>query len=229
MIKSIKRDLQTLYDGVPATRCAGSGECCQLTPEEFDNHYATMFPLYRVEYLNIVEHVEREMPAERRDALLAHTEERPRRCPFLGANQGCTIYPVRPLICRTYGVMNPRSIQREAAHMVGQVPDRWIRDFSRREGAMVCPRVAVLEPEKVKLHAQRTADGTYERELTRLSLQVDVAVGERRTIFKHISGRRNWPIRWSWGGYNTVRFAPLKWLRAHFEAYWKRAELADAG
>ncbi len=229
MMKSIKRDLQALYEQVPATRCAGSGECCQLTSEEYENHYATMFPLYRVEYLNIVEHVERELPAERRDALLAHTEERPRRCPFLGEDQGCTIYPVRPLICRTYGAMNPRSIGRQVKNLRGHIPDGWIRDFARREGAMVCPRVAVLEPEKVRIHAQNTADGTYERELTRLSLQVEIAAGERRDIFRRVSGSRAWPLRWSWGGYNSVRFAPLKWLREHFATYWKRAELVDAG
>ena len=69
----------------------------------------------------------------------------------------------------------------------------------------------------------------HERELTRLSLQVDIAGGERRTLFQRISGRRNWPTRWSWGGYNAVRFAPLQWLRAQFKAYWKSSELADAG
>lgn len=229
MMKSIKRDLQGLYDQVPATRCAGSGECCELTQDEFDNHYATMFPLYRVEYLHIVDYVEREMPAERRKHLLAHTEERPRRCPFLSADQGCSIYPVRPLICRTYGAMNPRSIDREAQRVSGQLPDQWIRDFQRRESAMVCPRVAVLEPEKVERHAHNIMDGTYERELTRLSAQVEVAAGERRDIFRRVSGRRNWPLRWSWGGYNSIRFAPLAWLREQFAAYWKRAVLADAG
>lgn len=229
MMKSIKRDLQALYDQVPATRCAGSGECCELTQDEFDNHYATMFPLYRVEYLHIVDYVEREMPAERRKHLLAHTEERPRRCPFLSADQGCSIYPVRPLICRTYGAMNPRSIDREAQRVSGQLPDQWIRDFQRRESAMVCPRVAVLEPEKVERHAHNIMDGTYERELTRLSAQVEVAAGERRDIFRSVSGRRNWPLHWSWGGYNSIRFAPLAWLREQFAAYWKRAVLADAG
>ena len=41
------RDLEVLYEQVPATRCAGTGDCCALTDEEFDNYYATMFPLYR--------------------------------------------------------------------------------------------------------------------------------------------------------------------------------------
>ena len=52
------RDLEVLYDQVPATRCAGTGDCCALTEEEFDTYYATMFPLYRAEYVHIVDYVE---------------------------------------------------------------------------------------------------------------------------------------------------------------------------
>ena len=108
------RDLEVLYDQVPATRCAGTGDCCALTDEEFDTYYATMFPLYRAEYVHIVAYVERHFSPQRRQELLSFTEERPRRCPFLGADHSCTIYPVRPLICRTYGAMNPVSIARQA-------------------------------------------------------------------------------------------------------------------
>ena len=97
------RDLEVLYEQVPATRCAGTGDCCALTEEEFDNYYATMFPLYRAEYIHIVAYVEKHFSPQRRQELLNFTEERPRRCPFLGADHSCTIYPVRPLICRTYG------------------------------------------------------------------------------------------------------------------------------
>ena len=228
-MENLKKSLADLYVQVPATRCAGSGECCELTPAEFDDHYATMFPLFRAEYVHIVDYVEREMPAERRRELLAFTEERPRRCPFLGADQGCTIYPVRPLICRTYGAMNPRSIRREEQRNAGELPVQWIRDFVRREGGMVCPRVAVLEPEKVARHARNIIDGTYERELERLSGEVEVADAERRAIFYRASGRSEWPLRWSWGGYNAVRFAPIKWLRARFAQYWQKAVLPDAG
>ena len=38
------RDLEVLYDQVPATRCAGTGDCCALTDEEFDTYYATHVP-----------------------------------------------------------------------------------------------------------------------------------------------------------------------------------------
>ena len=94
---------------------------------------------------------------------------------------------------------------------------------------MVCARVAVLEPEKVAAHARNVIDGTYERELERLSAEVEIASGERRALFVRASGQEAWPLRWSWGGYNTVRFAPIKWLRERFAGYWQKAVLPDAG
>ena len=221
------RDLEVLYGQVPATRCAGTGDCCALTDEEFDTYYATMFPLYRAEYLHIVAYVERHFSPQRRQELLRFTEERPRRCPFLGADHSCTIYPVRPLICRTYGAMNPVSIARTALAYQGAWPSAPIRAFVRREAGMVCARVAVLEPEKVARHARMLIEGTYERELARLSTGVELAGEERQVLYQRLTGRREWPLRWSWGGFNALRFSPLAWLRQHFAAYWKKAELID--
>ena len=221
------RDLEVLYGQVPATRCAGTGDCCALTDEEFDTYYATMFPLYRAEYLYIVAYVEQHFSPQRRQELLSFTEERPRRCPFLGADHSCTIYPVRPLICRTYGAMNPVSIAREARAHQGAWPSAPIRAFVRREAGMVCARVAVLEPEKVAQHARMLIEGTYERELARLSSGEELAGEERQALFQRLTGRQEWPVRWSWGGFNALRFSPLAWLRQHFAAYWQKAELID--
>lgn len=221
--------LEALYEQVPATRCAQSGECCVLTSEEFDNHYATMFPLYSAEYKNIVAHLERHFDAGRRRALLRFTEERPRRCPFLGKDHGCTIYPVRPLICRTYAVMNHRTIAETAERNRGNLPQEWIDGFVLREGGMVCPRVEVVEPEKLERHSQNLVGFVYERELLRLSQAVELAGGERRSIFARLAPGRRWPLRWTWGGFNALCSAPLAWVRRHFGAYWTSAELVDAG
>ena len=224
----LSSQLDSLYDQVPATRCAGSGDCCVLTDEEFDNYYATMFPLYLAEYINIAAYVEAKFPAARSSELLAITEERPRRCPFLGPDHGCTIYPVRPMICRTYGAMNPLSLAREALHNEGQRPVAQIRKFVRREGGMACPRVAVTEPQKVARHARMLIDGAYDRELERLSGATELADGERQKLYRKLTGKVCWPLRWSWGGYNAVRMASLDWIREHLAAYWKKSELADA-
>jgi len=225
----LSADLEALYKQVPATCCESSGECCALTEKEFKNHYATMFPLYRAEYHNIVQYVESHFSEERSFELLHFTEERPRRCPFLGADNRCTIYPVRPLICRTYAVMNTDSIALAVERHKGQLPADWVRRFVLRESGMFCPRVRVMEPEKLDRHAQNLIESKYEQELTRLSEEVELADDERRSIFVAITGRRGWPLRWSWGGFNSVRFGPLEWLQEKFKDYWKKADLVDAG
>ena len=222
------RDLQDLYDQVPATRCAQSGECCVLTAEEFDNYYATMFPLYSVEYQNIAIYVKEHFSVERQEELFNFTEERPRRCAFLNEDHGCTIYPVRPLICRTYAVMNHQSIGEAAERSRGTAPEDWIRRFVLREGGMVCPRVTVTEPEKLEKHAQNLIDSTYERELLRLSDEYELADAERKHLFQKLTWRRSWPVRWTWGGFNCIAAKPLDWVKEHFKKYWKKAELANA-
>ena len=222
------KDLQALYDQVPATRCAQSGECCVLTAEEFDNHYATMFPLYSVEYQNIAAYVKEHFSVERQDELFNFTEERPHRCAFLNEDHGCTIYPVRPLICRTYAVMNHQTIGEAVERSRGTAPEDWIRGFVLREGGMVCPRVTVAEPEKLEKHAQNLIDSTYERELLRLSGEHELADSERKYLFQKLTWRRSWPVRWTWGGFNCVATKPLDWVREHFKKYWKKAELANA-
>ncbi len=228
MIKKIKGRLDRLYSQVPDTRCAGSGECCWLTSQEYENDYATMFPLYKVEYLNIVAFLERVWSKDRLAGIFAFREERPLRCPFLGEENGCGIYEVRPLICRTYGVLNSRSIKRQVDLLGKEVSTKDLRSFAIRESGMTCPRVAVLQPEKINSHAKNIVSGFYERELESLSSQVDIATGERRAIFRRVTGKTAWPIRWSWGGYNTVRFSPIKWLRKNFSLYWSKVVLADA-
>ena len=55
--EDLSSQLQILYDQVPSTCCASSGECCALTDAEFDQGWATMFPLYSAEYLHIAEYV----------------------------------------------------------------------------------------------------------------------------------------------------------------------------
>ena len=227
-VQDLASALQALYDQVPATRCAHSGECCVLTDDEFDNDYATMFPLYSAEYKNIVDYVKNHFPPERQRDLLNFREERPRQCPFLDAGHNCSIYPVRPLICRTYAVMNHQTIAGAAEAKKGLVPQDWIDGFVLRESGMVCPRVEVVEPEKLERHASNLIDATYERVLTQLSQKMELASGERAKIFRRVAWRRAWPLRWTWGGFNALCATPLDWLRSHFKNYWKKAVLADA-
>ena len=222
--EQLAEELQSLYEQVPSTCCANSGECCVLTEQEREEGYATMFPLYRAEYLNIVRWVGEKFPGKRREELLAATEERPRRCPFLAGDNRCSIYPVRPLICRTYAVMTPETIAKAVERHEGEVPERWLRAFALREGGMVCPRVMVTQPEKLVRHAYNLITSAYERALVRMGRRVELVEGEeRQKLIRRLIGRRL-PERWTWGGFNALRFAPLEWARTNLGPYWNRAE-----
>jgi len=226
--QALSSQLDEIYHQVPATCCAGSGECCVLTDDEMREGYATMFPLYLAEYVRIAEYVRHEEPAERARELLGHTQERPGQCPFLGADRGCTIYPVRPLICRTYAVLDKETIDAAAKLHADEMPEEWVRGFVRREGAMHCPRVTVMQPDKLVQHIHNLISYTYERTMARLSRDVFEQLPEarRKAVRKQIR-RRGWPTRWTWGGFNALVQARASWIEQHLKTYWKRAQLND--
>ncbi len=226
-LDTLATELDALYDDVPSTCCANSGECCSLTAAEMDEGWATMFPLYKAEYARIADHVRRTFDADRSASLLSVTEERPKRCPFLGENNGCTIYPVRPLICRTYAVMNPATIAEAAERHRDELPEQWLQQFIQRESGMVCPRVMVTQPEKLLRHAYNVITGSYERALVRLSSDLELVTKERRRLVQPLLGSRSWPLRWTWGGYNALCLTPVEWVRAQLQKYWRRSQLND--
>lgn len=228
-IADVRAQLEEVYAQVPATRCESSGECCALTPKEMASGYATMFPLYQVEYVNIVDHVRSHFPRDHQQELFGFRVERPQQCPFLSEDHHCTIYPARPLICRTYAVMKPETIAAAAQQYRQEAPAAWIQQFVRRESGMFCPRVVVSEPEKVPRHAHNLITQAYERSLTDASRRLKLVAGERREVARKVVRRRHWPVRWTWGGYNAVALAPMAWLHAHLKDYWAHAILADAG
>lgn len=220
-------ELDVIYQDIPSTCCASSGECCALTPAEMDEGWATMFPLYRAEYARIADHVRRVFDPQRAAALLAITDERPQRCPFLGDDNGCTIYAVRPLICRTYGILNHDTIAAAAEQHRDELPEQWVRQFVLRESGMVCPRVTVTQPEKLVRHAHNVIAGTYEAAMARLSRRLELVSGDRKKLIRPLIATRSWPTRWTWGGYNALCVAPVTWVRQHLKTYWRRAHLND--
>ncbi|MCC7261647.1 MAG: YkgJ family cysteine cluster protein [Candidatus Latescibacteria bacterium] len=224
--EDLSSQLQILYDQVHSTCCASSGECCALSDTEFDQGYATMFPLYSAEYLNIAAYVREQFPVQRQRELFAFTEERPRRCPFLGENHACTIYPVRPLICRTYAVMDRQRIDQALEQYRDVLPETWLKGFARREGSMLCPRVRVTQPEKLERHIYNLITSVYERALRQLHSTLELADGERRQVLR-AAGHREWPLNWTWGGFNALCAAPMAWVQGHFKGYAKKAELMD--
>ena len=220
-------ELAAIYDDVPSTCCANSGESCSLTPAEMDEGWATMFPLYKAEYARIADHVRRTFNAERAAQLLSITDARPERCPFLGDDNGCTIYAVRPLICRTYAVMNHDTIAEAAERHRGELPEQWVRQFVMRETGMVCSRVTVTQPEKLVRHANNLVTGAYERAMVRLSRRLELVSAQRKKLIRPLIRTRSWPLRWTWGGYNALCLTPVEWVTEKLQKYWRRSQLND--
>jgi hypothetical protein len=109
----------------------------------------------------------------------------------------------------------------------GVLPEAWLKGFARREGSMLCPRVRVTQPAKLERHVYNLITGFYERALRQLHAGLELAGPERRALWSGVSGRRDWPLNWTWGGFNALCAAPAEWVRARFKGYWKKAELAD--
>lgn len=227
---AVRARLETLYAQVPGVSCSGCdqpGSCCELTDAEWDDDFATMYPLYAVEYLNIVDYVRTHFDAERQREFLEITDERPRRCPFLTASQGCSIHPVRPMTCRTYGVLNrAEQVEVAAKAVADEVPENWVAMFLSTERYTVCPKTALQEPDKVHTHLSSMLTLDYEREMIEMSNTVALMDVERQGVFERVSGKSR-PTRWTWGGFNTLVQTPLSWFKRHFKSVWRATFLGE--
>lgn len=223
-----RQQLHAMYDKVPSVSCECDrlGQCCELTPEEMAADFAAMYPLFTIEYMNIVDYVNEHFDADRREALAAMFEERPQRCPFLTEDGRCTIHPARPLVCRTYGVVDREMVEGTAKAARGEVPSAWIRDFLFTERQTVCPHARPLEPEAKQAHADRMVRFEYEREMVALGRKHNPLNEERRRALEDVSGRTE-ITRWSWGGFNALLRSPREWFEENFKAYWKKTFLGD--
>lgn len=224
----IRERLEALYDRVPDVSCGCDrpGQCCWLTEEEMAAEFATMYPLYTVEYLNIVDYVRRHFDPNRQAEYLGIIEERPTRCPFLTEAGACSIHPARPLVCRTYGVLDREQVEKTALDAKGELPGDWIRRFLFTERQTVCPHTRVVQPEKVAAHAEAMVSSAYERELLRMGQEVEGLDGVRRRVLREVTDLK-WITRWTWGGFNALMRAPAEWVKRHFADYWEAAFLGE--
>ncbi|MCL6612843.1 MAG: YkgJ family cysteine cluster protein [Peptococcaceae bacterium] len=92
--------LNSIYSGLPETACDRCGTCCTVPP-----------PAYIIEYLNMFRYMKENLS----DLIPSLLEKAVRfyflelvdinlKCPFLGEENLCLVYPVRPLSCRGYGL-----------------------------------------------------------------------------------------------------------------------------
>ena len=228
LTKAHRERLEGIYGRVPSVSCHCDrlGQCCELTEAEMAAEYATMYPLYAVEYWNIVDYLRANFSEDRQEELLSVTEERPERCPFLTEEGGCSIHPVRPLVCRTFGVLRREQVDVTASEHRGELPAAWVASFLFAERQTVCPHTQVLEPEKTVDHAYQLISFQYERDLTEMGQEMDELDQDRQEVLEAATGRRTVKL-WTWGGFNVAIRSPLNWMREHFKSYWDSATLAE--
>jgi Fe-S-cluster containining protein len=224
--KKIHLILEELYRSIPATTCSNCGSCCRITSAERRQGWVTMYPLYAVEYLHIAAHVGRDFPPAKRDYFLNFREEWPLQCPFLDQEKAaCTIYPVRPLTCRTYGIMNePRMEEALGAHK-NHLPPAQLERFRRLEKHHRCPDVQVAETDKLNDYAARRIESWYTKQLEILSVEAPLMDRAKRQVFETITERPG-ILSWTWGGFNALRVSSMEAFITQFPDYWMKAELA---
>ncbi|RKY71142.1 MAG: hypothetical protein DRP97_02555 [Candidatus Latescibacterota bacterium] len=218
--------LEELYRSIPATTCVNCGNCCQVTKAERRQGWVTMYPLYAVEYLHIAAYVAREFPPEKRDMLLNFREEWPLQCPFRDQVKGaCTIYPVRPLTCRTYGIMNEARMEEALAAHQNHLPPAQLERFRRWEKHHICPNVQVTEADKLSEYVIRRIEFWYTNQLEILSVEAPLMDQAKRQVFETITERPG-VLSWTWGGFNALRNPSMEAFITEFPDYWMKAELA---
>ena len=225
---SLRAALERVYSEVPGTSCECDrlGQCCELTEEEMRSGFATMYPVYAAEYLNIVGYVASHNPPEERDRLLSLTEERPVRCPFLTEEGGCGIHPARPLMCRTYGVLRRENLLAAAERNSGLMPISWVNGFLSVESTAICTQTRVLDPDRIARHEDNMIQGVYDQALSELSRSVPLLMEPRQGLLRALTGLDR-VVKWTWGGFNALARSSDAWFEAHFGDYWRRSELAE--
>ncbi|MEW6182417.1 MAG: YkgJ family cysteine cluster protein [Bacillota bacterium] len=95
-------ELNDLYAQIPERECGDCSECCKGAPAAFF-----------LEYLNVYTHLRERLPQEQsvivRRAIgffFLELVEPEQKCAFHGGENGCLIRQVRPLSCRTFGLLN---------------------------------------------------------------------------------------------------------------------------
>lgn len=94
--------LEKAYSSLPETSCTGCAKCCNWGSP----------PAFFIEYLNMYRYVRDKLKSNWQDIIKKNTEyfylelvDNKQKCPFLGEDNRCSIYEVRPFSCRSYGLL----------------------------------------------------------------------------------------------------------------------------
>jgi Fe-S-cluster containining protein len=101
-------ELQAAYDELPKTSCKNCASCCNWGSP----------PAFFIEYLNMYKYVRDNLKDNWGEILTRSAEyfylelvDRNQSCPFIGQDNKCTIYEVRPLTCRFYGLISKKEFE----------------------------------------------------------------------------------------------------------------------
>ncbi|AEF95217.1 protein of unknown function UPF0153 [Desulfotomaculum nigrificans CO-1-SRB] len=102
------QELQKIYDSLPQTTCAGCATCCNWGSP----------PAFFIEYLNMYKYLRDNLKDKWTEFLEKSTEyyylelvDPKQKCPFLNSDNKCSIYPVRPFTCRSFGLLSKEDFE----------------------------------------------------------------------------------------------------------------------
>ncbi|MBM7854033.1 Fe-S-cluster containining protein [Desulfohalotomaculum tongense] len=107
--KNLFAELQAVYNKLPETTCNNCASCCSWGSP----------PAFFIEYLNMYRYVRDKMKDSWSSLLIKCAEyfylelvDINQKCPFIGEDNKCLIYEVRPLSCRFYGLLAKKDFEK---------------------------------------------------------------------------------------------------------------------
>lgn len=203
--------LHEMYKKVPATKClesyCGDWCCTKLASSKDEQGNFMSLPLiYSIEYYSIAEYVLKHFSPDEQEAFF-NPDKKTEKCVFRksGKNGGCSIYPVRPFSCRTYG----RS-----------VPDIfWGLQYPKGSARAVdCPDCVHMDcSNEKKFIAEYPLMWDTLRQLSQGLISVPELGKE---IVKEISGNDEFMIL-GWQERNKLLSENKNWFKSCFKKWWK--------
>jgi len=184
-ISSAIKEARACYDGLPETTCSSRGICCRAGCPNMN----------LAEFLSMREGcVDRMTKEERQDLTLACLRSylrkqepmKPKPCPLLGQDMKCKAYAVRPLRCRTYGLI-PKETYEKMVYAVAEqekISPAWL------PLCVQCPLVKVKEEWKEKFPDGRVPEGMIVEREARLKgndLKLGVPEEKQKKGFSYLA------------------------------------------
>lgn len=101
--KNLFNELEKTYQTLPETSCKSCAQCCNWgSPPGFFIEYLYMYKYVR----DNLKHRWSNYLTKSAEYYYLELVDANQKCPFVGEDNRCEIYPVRPLTCRFYGLLN---------------------------------------------------------------------------------------------------------------------------